>query len=697
MKTTTKNTKKNSTGNSPFTSSNNTPFFTAQPKLTIGEPGDKYEQEADRVADRVVQRSDTNQSFFAGINSGVQSKSIAERITPLVQRTAEEEEAQTKLQLQPIEEEEEMLQTQPMEEEEEVIQPNAEQNPATAQHETEQLIKGSKGNGSALNPSIQAEMEQGFGADFSGVKVHTDSTAVQMNKRLGAQAFTSGNDIYFNQGRYHPDAKHGKRLLAHELTHVVQQGAAVGHATVQKWPWSLTLEQQKAIFNARAYGPTTITRGGSGAGFEAGYDPRSSRLNITVRGKVRFADGLSRNGASFTSPNKGMREAGLIPILKNLPANLQAQVLPFFQFSEAEKQVHLTRFTNNLRVVEGIYQNTGMSFRVADAGWEDVTATPRINLDITEGEAVHEVDRRSFFGVTFNFTNPRASDHVQVEIVKQPSMGEYREIRRIIAAHDATINVTTGMVRGVRSSQGNDRGARRSAPEGFNNLMSLRSNAVDALGDLNYSHSVFFEHNSGELSEQGRIALNTFFSDPMILWDRYDRGIDVTLTGYASAPGTTSYNTELVERRIDAVETYINSRAASSNATARVSENIWRSNDADESAEADRTAAPTVHDPSSFRRVDIAIVRTDNRRQNTLAHEMGHVFGLGDEYVGGSRNATDPARHGPWAQSAGVTAGANVANDNRLMSQGNEFGASYYSNFAYALDRLTSKHWIIVP
>lgn len=681
-------------------------FFSGQAKLNVGQPNDKYEQEADRVADQVINRQSESQSFFTPSQpQATQAKLISESVTPLVQKQEEEEEeAQTKpentnVQRQKEEEEPQAkleIQRQPEEEEEELIQPKLESNSAKRQNSTEQLIAGSKGGGSPLNSSIQTEMENGFGADFSNVNIHTDSRAVQMNKELGARAFTSGNNIFFNSGQFQPGSESGKKLLAHELTHTIQQGASTSQPSIQKWPFSLTTEQQKTLFRSRAYGPVTISRGGPGAGFDASYDPRASRLNITVRGKVRFANGLSRSGRSFTSPNRSMREAGFIPILKRLPAEVQNRILPYFQFSETEKQVHLRRFTRNLRVVENMYQNTGMSFQVAESGWEDVTATPRVNLDITEGNAVHATNTVNLLGTSFTFTNPQSSDHLQVEIVKQPSMSEYRAIRQIVADHDASISVTRGMVRGVRSSQGNDRGSRRTAPAGFNNLMSLRSNAVDALGDLNYNHSVFFEHNQSILSEESRQALHTFFSDPMILWDRYDRGVDITLSGYASAPGSTDYNMQLVESRLDTIENYVNAAATRAGTQANVQNNIWRSNDADLSAEEDQRTNPLNHDPGDFRRVDIAVNRTDSRDQNTLAHEMGHVFGLGDEYVGGSRNAGDAARHGPWAQSAGISEGANVANDNRLMSGGNEFRAAYYSPFAHALDRLTSKHWHII-
>jgi ABC-type phosphate/phosphonate transport system substrate-binding protein len=70
-------------------------------------------------------------------------------------------------------------------------------------------------------------MEPRIGADFGSVRVHTGSEAVQMNRELNAQAFTNGSDIYFGAGKYSPSSSDGKRLLAHELTHVVQQTGGV--------------------------------------------------------------------------------------------------------------------------------------------------------------------------------------------------------------------------------------------------------------------------------------------------------------------------------------------------------------------------------------------------------------------------------------------------------------------------------------
>ena len=82
------------------------------------------------------------------------------------------------------------------------------------------------GKGNALPKKTLAEMSSSFGNDFTDVRIHTDSDSARLNKQLHAKAFTHGNDIYFNEGKYHPNSKSGKNLLAHELTHVVQQQAA---------------------------------------------------------------------------------------------------------------------------------------------------------------------------------------------------------------------------------------------------------------------------------------------------------------------------------------------------------------------------------------------------------------------------------------------------------------------------------------
>jgi len=80
-----------------------------------------------------------------------------------------------------------------------------------------------KGGGNPLPEAVRGDMESRFGTSFGGVRVHTDAAAVQMNRDLSAQAFTHGHDIYMKPDNYSPDTSTGRKLLAHELTHVLQQ------------------------------------------------------------------------------------------------------------------------------------------------------------------------------------------------------------------------------------------------------------------------------------------------------------------------------------------------------------------------------------------------------------------------------------------------------------------------------------------
>lgn len=100
---------------------------------------------------------------------------------------------------------------------------SAEQDAGDLGH-VERTIDQARGGGQGLEHSVRRQMESSFGADFSGVRVHTDARADGLNHALSARAFATGQDIFFRQGEYNPGASAGRELLAHELTHVVQQG-----------------------------------------------------------------------------------------------------------------------------------------------------------------------------------------------------------------------------------------------------------------------------------------------------------------------------------------------------------------------------------------------------------------------------------------------------------------------------------------
>jgi hypothetical protein len=139
----------------------------------------------------------------------------------------EEEELQMKpldistIQRQEAPEEEEELQMKPM------VQRQTNGGMA-ATGDLETSINQARGGGQPLGDNIREPMEQAFGADFGGVKVHTDSQSHELNQSIQARAFTTGQDIFFRQGEYNPGSQGGQELLAHELTHVVQQsGGAI--------------------------------------------------------------------------------------------------------------------------------------------------------------------------------------------------------------------------------------------------------------------------------------------------------------------------------------------------------------------------------------------------------------------------------------------------------------------------------------
>ncbi|MCF3570853.1 DUF4157 domain-containing protein [Planktothrix agardhii 1806] len=239
------------TGNTDRSTSRIQPKFnlSLQKKLTVGEAGDKYEQEADSVAEKVVKKINTPSGEQSTSGQGVQRQEeedlqMKPDISSIQRQEGEEEDLQMKPDISSIqrqEGEEEDLQMKPdissiqrQEGEEEEIQAKSTQPDqqvmagGDASTELETSIQTAKGGGQPLDGGLQRSMGQAMGADFSGVKVHTDSQSDQLNQSIQAKAFTTGQDVFFRQGAYEPSSRGGQELIAHELTHVVQQnGGAV--------------------------------------------------------------------------------------------------------------------------------------------------------------------------------------------------------------------------------------------------------------------------------------------------------------------------------------------------------------------------------------------------------------------------------------------------------------------------------------
>jgi hypothetical protein len=211
--------------------------------MTVGAADDAYEQDAEKVAAQVV--SDSAPVQREAESAEMEDEQIA---TMRIQREAEgaemeEEELQT-MRIQREDEggemEEEELQTMRIQREDEGGEMEEEElqtmriqreevdmmDSFDAGADVESGIASTRGSGQALPDDTRGMLESKMGYDFSGVNVHTDATADSLNRSVSAKAFTTGNDVYFSQGAYNPGSKDGQQLLAHELTHVVQQGGA---------------------------------------------------------------------------------------------------------------------------------------------------------------------------------------------------------------------------------------------------------------------------------------------------------------------------------------------------------------------------------------------------------------------------------------------------------------------------------------
>jgi hypothetical protein len=161
-----------------------------QPKLTVGKEDDALEKQADITAEQVVRmpEHDFVQQKYQDCQKedGCQGKGLNAPVKPFVQSKVDDSSALSA--------------------------------------GVSGAIQSSRGSGAQLDGQTRSFMNNRFDADFSRVKIHTDQQAAQLNKSLNAKAFTVGNDIYFGEGRYQPQSANGERLLAHELTHTIQQG-----------------------------------------------------------------------------------------------------------------------------------------------------------------------------------------------------------------------------------------------------------------------------------------------------------------------------------------------------------------------------------------------------------------------------------------------------------------------------------------
>jgi len=258
-----------------------------QAKLIINDPGDRYEREADRVAEQVMRmpvpplQRQIEPEEEEEEEEIVQTKAISDQITPLVQREVEPEK------------DEEEIQTKAISGRTSGVTPNIESH-----------IHSLKSGGRPLPESARNYFEPRFGRDFGHVRIHSDEKSANSAQSVNALAYTAGRSIVFGKGQYHPNSVAGRRLIAHELTHVAQQrpGAVpvtssvsrpVNHRSEHSRPLGLT-----AVDNVTSHGQKVIARLD-----DAGATPSEPELGETAAETSSVpAEVVSLDGATTFDP-----------------------------------------------------------------------------------------------------------------------------------------------------------------------------------------------------------------------------------------------------------------------------------------------------------------------------------------------------------------------------------------------------------
>ncbi len=187
-----------------------------QARLTVGPSDDAFEQEADRIADQVMQSSAPPQSAqddgnarpaaVGSAGDSIRRKASEKEINELLTRGPASGRMRQDLRRKPV------------------------RPPAASQHRSpgagvglEGAVRSLRGQGRPLPLRVRSFMESRFGAGFDDVRIHDDEKSTRLSRMIRAQAFTWGNEIFFDRRHYNPDSDTGRHLLAHELVHTLQQ------------------------------------------------------------------------------------------------------------------------------------------------------------------------------------------------------------------------------------------------------------------------------------------------------------------------------------------------------------------------------------------------------------------------------------------------------------------------------------------
>lgn len=302
---------------------NNAVQSPVQFRLVIGQPRDSYEREADAMAERVAALSRARAVTNANTLTTSQPQQINRKPESLMKQSDTPVDWMSALKKRAWGEDPKTLRSaQPQQVSRKsatlMMQPN--DKPSLASNQLESRLHQAKGSGAPLDVDTRTEMEDAFSSDFSGVQVHTGQEAASLSQSLGARAFTHGNSIFFNRGEYQPQSERGKHLLAHELTHTIQQGHGVQRKTtgsssfpanqtvpgLQREPDEpanqATVSSEVVDLSSGSFNPSDKIKGEVEAQGDKSLDVRTMIKGVTSEGLVKVK--VDRSG-NYDSRGKG--------------------------------------------------------------------------------------------------------------------------------------------------------------------------------------------------------------------------------------------------------------------------------------------------------------------------------------------------------------------------------------------------------
>ena len=437
------------------------------------------------------------------------------------------------------------------------------------------------------------------------------------------------------------------------------------------------------FMNTSSFGPQNLAPptggGGSGfGGFEATYTHSNGagQLHIAVRAKINLVNGLEFDGSNVTAGDPEFDQLAILMNSSLTPVQM-AQFIPYYQYTAEERAEGLATFQERLVEAMEIWNNTAYSFYVHKPCWEDVTSTVHVSVTATEGDAQYQPGA----------ANESSNDHLQITVIKDPPpnlqstiQSQLEEMAQMSIDFDQVNTDIRAFV-----APGDDQNPFDSSMILSSNDLNWSQNGDPSQGHLTYQ--VFFDHDSDALSDRYQRRLDAFIST---FEDSSTNEISnpVQLIGHASSSGSSEYNQGLVQRRLNAVSAYLHDNGFQ-NVVTRVSQD----NQSDRVAE----SRPNTPDHAWDRRVDIIV--GSGEMQNVLAHELGHVFGLDDEYIedrgSGTRDLGQNTDHNDLAGEIGANPSTFEHNDS-LMSMGNEVRSMHMATFGWALKEITNvQEWKI--